>query len=90
MSLNSRLKQLEKGPYRTGDDGSCRGCWHRKKNSLTIHEDEPLPELCRLCESIPEAVTFLYTATDGSEPEVPEVLRKARWLAVFPDDGRGS
>jgi|LakMenE01Jun11ns_1017448.scaffolds.fasta_scaffold9554623_2 hypothetical protein len=90
MSLKSRLKQLERGPYRMPDDGSCRGCWHRKKNQLTVHDDEPLPEPCRLCGLIPEAVVYIYTSTDGSEIVVPRVLNKARWLAVFPDDGRGS
>lgn len=93
MNLNSRLKQLEKGPFRLPEDGSCRGCWHRKNDHLTILDDDPLPEPCQVCGCIPEAsVMYLYTPIAGKEreaPEIPEVLKKARYLAVFPTNGRG-
>jgi hypothetical protein len=91
MSLSRRLKQLEKGPLRAAEDGSCCGCWHRKKCVLTVHDDEPLPVPCCVCGRIPEALVYIYTPADGkSEKNIPEVLEKASWLAVFPDDGRGS
>lgn len=90
MSLNSRLSQLEKGRFSTPDDGSCPGCFHRKNDHLTIHENEPLPEPCLVCGRIPEAVLYIHSPIGGQEKDVPEVLKTARWLGVFPDDGRGS
>ena len=90
MILNSSLKRLEGGPFRPPSDGSCPGCFHRKKGLLSVHEGAPLPEPCAICDRIPEAVIFLYFPTDDTQKEPPEVLKKARVLAVFPDNGRGA
>ncbi len=89
MSLDARLKRLEKGPYRGADEDSCPGCWHRKDGTLGINEGEPLPEVCGVCGKIPESVIYLYTSTGDGKPEIPEVLKKARVLFFAPDNGRG-